>query len=74
MTQPDAFARHCRLKHLTAMLKASHAARLMRKGYDPHQAARLTGYGSVHTMQKAIKQYLHQKSPVPVGAENGAQT
>jgi hypothetical protein len=74
MTQPDAFARHCRLKHLTAMLKASHAARLMRKGYDPHQAAKRAGYGSAHTMQAAIRQYLHQKSPVSTGIESGAQT
>jgi len=74
MTQLDALAHARHIKHLTAVLKASHATRLMRKGYPPHQAARLTGYGSTHTMQKAIKQYLHQKSPAPTAIGNGAQT
>lgn len=63
MTQLDALAHARNLKRLTAMLKASHAARLMRKGFSPRQAAKICGYGCAQTMQKAIKQYLHQKSP-----------
>jgi hypothetical protein len=72
MTHPDAFARHCHLKHLTAMLKASHAARLMRKGFSPRQAAKICGYGCTSTMTKSIRHYV--KSPAPTAIGNGAQT
>jgi hypothetical protein len=70
MTQPDAFARHSHTLHLTAMLKAHHAARLLRKKHSEQFAAARCGYGSVKVMKKAIKQYV--KSPAPTGIGNGA--
>ena len=70
MTQPDTLARHRHHQRLTAMLKASHAARLMRKGWPDDAAARRCGYGDVSSMRKAIKKYL--KSPAPTGIGNGA--
>ncbi len=59
-----------RRRHLTAMLKASHAARLMRKGFTPEKAAERCGYTHVRSMRRAIRQYT--KSPAPTGIGNGA--
>jgi hypothetical protein len=70
MSQPVAFARHAHLLHLTAMLKAAHAARLMRNGKTAQAASKIAGYGSVRTMRKAIAHYA--KSPAPTGIGNGA--
>ena len=72
MTQTDTLARHRHHQQLTAMLKASHAARLMRKGWPDDAAARRCGYYDVSAMRKAIKKYLHQKSPAPAATGNGA--
>ena len=70
MNQPDALSRQSRKQHLTAMLKAAHAARLLRKGHSNRFAAARCGYGSVETMKKAIKQYV--KSPATAGTGNEA--
>ena len=72
MAQLDILARHRHHQYLTAMLKASHAARLMRKGWPDDAAARRCGYGDVSSMRKAIKKYLHQKSPAPAPTGNEA--
>ena len=68
--QPVYLAEHSRHQHLTAKLKAYHAARLQRKGHTDAFVARRCGYSSASVMRKAIKRYI--KSPVPVGAGNGA--
>lgn len=70
MTRPDALARHRHHQHLTAMLKASHAARLKRKGWPDSAVAKRIGYCDVATMNKAIRKYT--KSPAPTGIGNGA--
>jgi hypothetical protein len=70
MTQLDTLAQHRHHQRLTAMLRASHAARLRRKGWPDDAAARRCGYCDVSTMNKAIRKYL--KSPAPTGIGNGA--
>ncbi len=68
--QPITLAEHNLHQHLTAMLKASHAARLRRKGWTDEAAARRCGYSSASVMRKAIRKYT--KSPAPSAKGNGA--
>lgn len=69
---PDNLARHRHHQHLTAMLKASHAARLQRKGWPDEAISRRVGYSNAKEMRKAIKKYLHTKSPAPAPTGNEA--
>lgn len=70
MNQPDALAKTCYRQHLTAVLKAANAKRLLRKGHTEDYAARRAGYKSIDAMRKAIRKYA--KSPAPTGIGNEA--